>query len=103
MILTVTTLLLAMLATARLTRLVTTDRIFLAPRAWALRGLIRRYGEDHLLSYLLVCDWCVSVYTGGAVAYAWVVAGETLWFQAPVAALALSYAAGWLASREGGE
>lgn len=103
MILNVTTLLLAMLATARLTRMVTTDRIFLAPRAWALRGLIRRYGEDSLPPYLLTCDWCVSVYTGGAVAAAWVLAGETLGFQAPVAALALSYAAGFLASKEGGE
>lgn len=103
MILNVTTLLLAMLATARLTRLVTTDRIFLAPRAWLLRKMIRRYGKDSLPPYLLTCDWCVSVYTGAGVAAAWVLAGETLWFQAPVAALALSYAAGFLASKEGGE
>lgn len=103
MILNVTTLLLAMLATARLTRMVTTDRIFQAPRVWALRRLIRRYGEDSLPPYLLTCDWCVSVYTGAGVAAAWVLAGETLWFQAPVAALALSYAAGFLASKEGGE
>lgn len=100
---TVTTLLLAMLATARLTRLVTTDRITQGPRGWLLRRIIKSRGEESLLAYLIVCDWCVSVYTGGAVAAAWVLAGETLWFQAPVAALALSYAAGFLASKEGGE
>jgi hypothetical protein len=95
------TLLLAMLATARLTRLVTTDRVFLAPRRALLRRLITRYGEDHLLPYLVTCDWCVSIYTGSAVASAWIWAGHTLWFQVPAAALAFSYAAGFLATREG--
>lgn len=103
MILSVTTLLLAMLATARLTRMVTTDRIFQAPRTWLLRKIVRRYGEEHLMAYLPVCDWCASVYVGAGVAAAWVMAGSTLWFQAPTAALALSYAAGFLASKEGGE
>jgi len=97
------TLLLAMLATARLTRLVTTDRVFLAPRRWLLRRLIARYGENHLLPYLITCDWCVSVYTGAGAAAAWAWAGDTLWFQLPAAALAFSYAAGFLASKEGGE
>ena len=44
------------LATARLTRLVTTDRITEAPRNW----IIRRLPRESLLSYLLVCDWCSS-------------------------------------------
>lgn len=101
MILNVTTLLLAMLATARLTRMVTTDRIFLAPRAWLLRKIVRRYGEDHLLAYLPVCDWCASVYVAAGVYGAWASIGETPWFQVPVTVLALSYAAGFLASKEG--
>lgn len=96
-----TTLILAALATARLTRMVTTDRITLAPRKWLLRRLVHRYGEDHLLPYLVVCDWCVSVYIGAGITAAWVTVGETLWFQAPAAALALSYAAGFLASKDG--
>lgn len=96
-----TTLILAALATARLTRMVTSDRITLAPRRWLLRRLVSRYGEDHLIPYFLVCDWCVSVYVAGGVTAAWVLAGSTLWFQAPAAALALSYAAGFLASKEG--
>lgn len=95
------TLLLAMLATARLTRLVTMDRIFLAPRRALLRRLIRQHGADHLLPYMVTCDWCVSVYAGAGVAAAWVTVGDTLWFQAPAAALAFSYAAGFLAFKEG--
>lgn len=96
-----TTLILAALATARITRMVTNDRITLAPRRWLLRRLVRRYGEDHLLPYLVVCDWCVSVYIGAGVTTAWVTVGETLWFQVPAAALTLSYVAGFLASKEG--
>lgn len=96
-----TTLILAALATARITRMVTSDRITLAPRKWLLRRLVNRFGEDHLLPYMVVCDWCVSVYIAGGVTGAWVLAGSTLWFQAPAAALALSYAAGFLASKEG--
>jgi hypothetical protein len=99
----VITLILAALATARLTRMVTTDRITQAPREQLLRYLITRYGEDALIVYLVICDWCVSVYVATAVTAAWVLAGDTLWFQAPAAALALSYAAGFLASKEGGE
>lgn len=91
------TLLIAALATARITRLVTTDRITRAPRQWALR----RLSSEGLLAYLIVCDWCASVYAGaGTVALA--VWGGTpgMWV---LTALALSYAAGWLAAREEGE
>lgn len=90
------TAVLCALATARLTKLITTDRILLAPRAW----LVRRLPEHHLLAYLIVCDWCVSVYTGAAVAGAWWAWGGSTPFTAGAAALAFSYAAGFLASRE---
>lgn len=99
----VTTLILAALATARLTRMVTTDRITQGPRGWLLRLLIRKRGEDALSVYLIICDWCVSIYVAAGVTAAWILAGDTLWFQAPAAALALSYVAGFLASKEGGE
>ena len=88
---------LAALATARLTRMVTSDRLFLAPRAWLLRWL----KEDGLTSYLVVCDWCVSVYVGAGVAAALSWMGYLPWAQAPIAALAFSYAAGFLAERTG--
>lgn len=100
---TVTTLILAALAVARLTRMVTTDRITQAPRERLLRYLISKYSEDALVVYLIICDWCVSVYVAAGVTAAWILAGDTLWFQAPAAALALSYVAGFLASKEGGE
>jgi hypothetical protein len=88
------TLLLAVVATARITRLITTDRITQAPRSWA----VRRLPEHHLLAYLIVCDWCASVYVGAGVGAAWWGWGDEKWFTAACLALAGSYAAGWLAS-----
>lgn len=89
------TLLTAALATARLTRLVTTDRITRAPRDWVLM----RIDPEGLPAYLVTCDWCVSVYTGAGVAAC--VAWGPAWAPWVLAALAFSYTAGWLASKEG--
>lgn len=90
------TLLLTALATARLTRLITTDRITRTPRVWALRKL----PDGHLLAYLVICDWCVSVYVGAATAAAWWAWGDQHAFTAATAALAFSHITGWLAARE---
>lgn len=90
------TLLVAALATARLTRLITTDRITQAPRQWALR----RLASDGLTAYLIVCDWCASVYVGAAVAAAGAWAGSWPWTWATPLALAFSYVAGYLARGE---
>lgn len=89
------TLLVAGLATARLTRLVTRDQITHGARRWALQ----RLDHDGLVAYLIVCDWCVSIYTGTAVA-AWTVWGPH-WGLWPLTVLSFSYVAGWLASKEG--
>jgi hypothetical protein len=97
MIVTVTTLILAALAVARLTRFVTDDRIFLAPRAW----LLRRLDENGLAAYFVTCPWCVSVWAGAVVAPAAVLAGDSPWFVIPAAALAFSYVAGLLAGKAG--
>lgn len=91
------TLLVAALVTARLTKLVTTDRITQAPR----NALLRRLDAESLWAYLLVCDWCVSVYTGMGVAATGAAAGVWSWLWAPALALAFSYVAGFLASKEG--
>jgi len=91
------TFVLAALATARLTRLVTTDRITQAPRGRAVRAL----PDGSLLAYLIVCDWCVSTYVGAATAGAWWLWGDTMTFTAVTTALAFSYVAGFLASRDG--
>jgi hypothetical protein len=91
------TLLLAALITARITRLVTSDRITEAPRTW----LLRRLDSEGLTAYLIVCDYCASVYVGLGVAAAGAGAGLWEWWWALPLGLAFSYAAGWLASREG--
>lgn len=85
------------LATARVTRLITRDRILQAPR----RAVLRALPDDHLLAYLVVCDWCVSVYTGTLAAAVSVWAAGWSWWWVPALALAFSYVTGWLASREG--
>lgn len=92
-----TALVLAALAVARLTRMVTTDRLFLGPRMW----LIKRLDRESLLAYLIVCDWCVSVYAGLAMGGAWYLWGDTRAFLGITGALAFSYVAGWLAERTG--
>ena len=90
------TLLLALLAVARLTRMVTEDAIFERPRTWALSKL----HPDHLPAYLVTCPWCVSVYAGAAMGAAWWAWGDTRVFTATVAALAASHVAGFLAGKE---
>lgn len=92
------TLILAALATARLTRLVTTDRITEAPRLGLVNAAMAR--DWDLAAYLLTCPWCVSIYTGAGVGAAWWAWGDTRWFTAACAALAFSHTAGYLASRE---
>lgn len=103
-------LLLILLATARLTRLVTTDVILEAPRARFLRWRIRRTArggrkpvtEGGRLAYLIVCDWCASMYVGAAVAGAWWAWGDTMWLMMVCAGLSASYATGFLASKTEG-
>jgi hypothetical protein len=85
------------LATARVTRLITRDRVFDAPRNAVLRAL----PDGHLLAYLVVCDWCVSIYTGTLAAVGGAYVGWWSWAVVPAVALAFSYVTGWLASREG--
>lgn len=93
------TLLLAALVTARLTRLVTRDRISAAPREW----LLRRLDPDGLAAWLIVCDWCASFYVGMGVAAAGALAGWWAWAWIVPLGLAFSHVTGWLASREGDE
>jgi hypothetical protein len=89
------TLVLAALATARLTRLITRDEITHRAR----RLVLARLDRDGLMAYLIVCDWCVSVYVGAAMAA--VCAWGPSWTVWVMAALAFSHTAGWLASKEG--
>lgn len=91
-----TLLILVIGATARLTRLVTTDHVLDTPR----EALLDRLNPTGMLTYLLGCRWCVSVYTGAATTiYATITAGN-VWCAAPLAALTASQATGLLASME---
>ena len=90
------TIILCALATARITRLVTQDRITEAPR----NAILRRLPDESLFAYLIVCDWCVSVYVGAGVAAVGGLVHWWSWTMAVPAALAFSYVAGYLASRE---
>lgn len=59
------------LSTYRLTRFVTRDAF---PPMAATRGwVIRRFGDEHWISYLIECSWCSSIWLSGAVT------GVTVW------------------------
>lgn len=79
--------LLALGATARITRLITRDYLLRWPRAAA----IRRWGPDNDFAYLLACPWCASVWVAGPVfALAWLF-GHTPPFVIAAGALTASW------------
>ena len=82
------------LAVARLTGLVTEDKITEDLRGW----LLDRIDEDSKLAYLITCPWCVSIYLA-------IPAAALVWWHAdnpvamiPALMLAFSQIAGMLAS-----
>jgi hypothetical protein len=83
--------LLAVLTTARITRLINADAILDRPRAW-----VQAHAGD-TLTYFVQCPWCVSIWVGGGVAaatYAW----HGHWaVQVLLIALTASYVTGLLA------
>lgn len=89
-------LLLAVLATARLTRLVTDDAILDRPR-----DAIYRRSPDGALAYFVSCPWCVSMWLGAGVAAAVYWRGDEPWVQVPLIALAASHITGLLALKAG--
>jgi hypothetical protein len=87
---------LLLLAVARLTRLVTADKLTEKPMFWMI-GKVNRWPA---IGYLFTCAWCTSVYLGAAGAAAWWAWGGDRWFTAVCAALAASHVAGFLAGKE---
>jgi hypothetical protein len=63
--------LLGLFATARLTRLISADKVSKPIRAW----VVNRWGSGSWLGYLLHCRWCVSMYVAplAAAAVIWLV------------------------------
>lgn len=88
--------LLAIGATARLTRLVTADYITSPIRD----RLIERWDEDSKRAYLLTCDYCASMYVGPAVATATVLWPTNRVIVIGLIALTASFVAGTIAALE---
>lgn len=82
-------LLILALAVTRASQVIVDDKISEPIRMAA----IRRFGEEGLLTYLVHCLMCVSVWVGMIVAvYAWAVLDLNVWLIGPVG-LAFSYLA----------
>lgn len=82
-------LIITMLATYRLTRLVTADEITKGLRGWVV-------DRSQWLGYLVTCDWCLSVWVAPAPTVALLVWGDLLAVQAVLLGLALSAVTGLL-------
>jgi hypothetical protein len=86
----------AVLAVARLTRLVVKDRIALGLR----RSVVKRWGEESMAAYFAHCPWCMSIWFSLVVmpvAVFW----PNRYVLAVLAIPAASYVTGLLAEREG--
>ncbi len=77
------------LATYRITRLFTADRIMDWARAWAER-------RSAWLGYLITCDWCLSIWLAPPVAALMVIWGDNRLVLAALFALAASALTGLL-------
>jgi hypothetical protein len=99
------------LAVARVSRLITSDKL---TEKWRYRFVASRfrraYGPDPgaeqmaqppLLAYLAMCPWCISIWVGAVAAPVVALWGRSPWVWAPAFALAASYVTGFLAQREG--
>ncbi|AXK88854.1 hypothetical protein SAMN05421776_105359 [Nocardia farcinica] len=91
--LTVVALVVYTLTVARLTRLITTDKLT-APLRDAV--LARRGGES-AVTFLMFCPWCMSVWVAAALALPAAWAAGVPWWWAPGLALAASQVTGLLA------
>jgi hypothetical protein len=77
------------LAAARVTRLVTKDRIALGLR----KGIVAKYGEGYWLAYLVFCPFCVGFWLSLPATVAWMLLTLPLhlWWLAVPAWPAMSY------------
>lgn len=102
----VAVLLLSLLAVARVTRILTIDKIMEPARMWVLQ----RNGREGMYTYGVHCPWCMSIWFGAlAGALLWwatpvgdVLAGEGLhwWWAIPMYTLVASWATGVLRGME---
>lgn len=88
-----------LLAFARLVVLLTSDVITARPRDAFVTALKER--DHHLLAYLFLCPWCLSIWLAipaAPIIYAY---GNSPWLFVPALGMALSAAAGTLARVKG--
>lgn len=82
--------LLALGASGRITRFVTSDYL-----AEGFRNLVRRiFGEKSKAYYLVNCPWCAGIYVCGAVYTLGYFYGDRPWFIWPAMALSASWIIG---------
>lgn len=100
----VVTLLITVLAVTRITRLIAVDKISEPARA----RIVKKLGTGSMIAFGVFCPVCVSVWVAFAVTpFVWFltaapdVLGVTSWFGLPATALAVSYLAGWILTKEG--
>lgn len=83
-------------AVARLTRLVTADRISEPIRT----RLTNRWGDEAQRSYLITCDYCASMYVAPIVAWVAIYWPDNRVVILVLLALTASYVTGFIASKE---
>jgi hypothetical protein len=91
---------LAVGATARLTRLITADHILAPARHWLVTRT-RTTAQADWASTFITCTWCVSMWLAPAViALGWWPArhGTATWWWYPAAALTVSYLVGLMSA-----
>lgn len=95
-------ILLALLAIARLTRIVTDDAIAEPFRAWVIRHRPAPTdgGDEDPLVYLVHCRWCTSIWIAFPAAAAFYFWHDTAAVQIVVLALAASHVSGLIAHAE---
>jgi len=92
----VLTVIMAMLAVTRITRLVTTDQLTVRLR----QLVVRRWHEESWQVYLVHCDWCSSMWVALLVMPATVLLAGGSWLLAVLSVPAASYVTGFLVSKE---
>jgi Protein of unknown function (DUF1360). len=91
----VVSLIVATLAVARITRLLVEDKLMVGYRQW----VVKRWGPESLISYLVHCPWCTSVWVSVPVMPAATI-WPNQWVIAAFAIPAASMVAGCLLDRD---
>lgn len=91
--LTVLTLVVYVLVAARLTRLVTTDKLTESVRA----AVVDRFGASSMTTFLVHCPWCAGWWVSAALSGPAAMVAGLPWWWAPALAFAASQVVGMMA------